>query len=374
MDTPSSSASGAGRYRSDPRALNIPWTESPFFEGLLEAGGYTEEQARSARQFGQQGFLLLEGLIEPELVDEVVGEFDRLFDPDAHHKAPPWAEEVLNSDPSRKQDAWYVSDPVKRLALHPRVKETLELLYGRRPVPFQTLDFLRGTEQSLHSDAFHFSSIPARFMCGVWVALEDITEDNGPLRYVPGSHLFPDIQLSDLGLWAEPPEDGLGPNYEVFEEYIEALLERHRIPVAEITCKKGSALFWASHLLHGGAPIRDPKSTRMSQVTHYYFEDCLYYTPAHSNQPLGELQLRNVYDIETGERQPHVLGGKKVLGQMWSQGRSRLHLAGPDGKVDIYPPEGYAPSGSPGDKLRRGLLALARKVDRRWGRDPGASS
>ena len=29
-------------------------------------------------------------------------------------------------------------------------------------------------------------------MCGVWVALEDITEDNGPLHYYPGSHRLPD--------------------------------------------------------------------------------------------------------------------------------------------------------------------------------------
>ena len=86
----------------------------------------------------------------------------------------------------------------------------LRILYGREPIPFQTLNFLPGTEQSLHSDAMHFSSLPARFMCGVWVALEDATLENGPLRYVPGSRRFSEVQLDGLGLWCEDEGKQLG--------------------------------------------------------------------------------------------------------------------------------------------------------------------
>ena len=46
-------------------------------------------------------------------------------------------------------------------------------LYGRRAWPFQTLNFPVGTQQHYHSDSVHFSSVPERFMCGVWVDLED---------------------------------------------------------------------------------------------------------------------------------------------------------------------------------------------------------
>jgi hypothetical protein len=35
-------------------------------------------------------------------------------------------------------------------------------------------------------------------------------------------------------------------------------------------------------LLHGGAPQKDLSRTRHSQVTHYYFADCKYYTPMNS--------------------------------------------------------------------------------------------
>jgi hypothetical protein len=37
----------------------------------------------------------------------------------------------------------------------------------------------------LHADAVHFHAEPALFMCGVWIALEDIRPDAGPLAYVP---------------------------------------------------------------------------------------------------------------------------------------------------------------------------------------------
>ena len=33
--------------------------------------------------------------------------------------------------------------------------------------------------------------MPEGFMCGVWVALEDMDMENGPLVYYPGSHKLP---------------------------------------------------------------------------------------------------------------------------------------------------------------------------------------
>ena len=200
----------------------------------------------------------------------------------------------------------------------------LRLLYGREPIPFQTLNFLPGTEQGLHSDAMHFSSIPSRFMCGVWIALEDATEENGPLRYVPGSHRFSEVQLESLGLWGEENSDKLGASYAQYEQYLEALVRMHDLEVRTATIKKGSALVWAANLVHGGSAIKKPGSTRMSQVTHYYFENCIYYTPIFSNLALGEIFLRDVKDIRTGERVPHKLNGVVMSRARTRADRSRI--------------------------------------------------
>jgi len=76
--------------------------------------------------------------------------------------------------------------------------------------------------------------------------------------------------------------------------------------------RKGQALIWAANLLHGGSPQHDPKLTRWSQVTHYYFEDCVYYTPAFSDEPLGVLDLRRIVDVESEQLQPNLYLGQPI--------------------------------------------------------------
>src|SRR5215207_9806689 len=75
----------------------------------------------------------------------------------------------------------------------------LQELYQRKPLPFQTLNFPVGTEQQPHSDTIHFNSIPAGFMCGVWIALEDMDENNGTLIFYPQSHKLPEATMRDAG-------------------------------------------------------------------------------------------------------------------------------------------------------------------------------
>ena len=65
---------------------------------------------------------------------------------------------------------------------------------------------------------------------------------------------------------------------------------------AKIT--RGQAFIWAANLFHGGSAIADPARTRLSQVTHYYFRGCSYFTPlATANDAVF---WREPYDIAAG--------------------------------------------------------------------------
>mgnify|MGYP006074760149 FL=1 len=189
--------------------------------------------------------------------------------------------------PARIQDGWKTVDEVRQLARNANIAAALQQLLGRQSLPFQTLNFPIGTRQFTHSDTIHFNSIPSNFMVGVWVALEDVDEDNGPLLYYPGSHKLHEYSMDDFDL-----EPGYH-NYHKYEEHIAQLVEKEKLEGEYGVIKKGDALIWHANLLHGGAPQKDLARSRHSQVTHYYFADCKYYTPM--NSTAKQLNFREPY-------------------------------------------------------------------------------
>jgi ectoine hydroxylase-related dioxygenase (phytanoyl-CoA dioxygenase family) len=178
----------------------------------------------------------------------------------------------------RVPDAWKVNESVRKIATNPAILDLLSELYGRRAFAFQTLNFAVGTQQHIHADLVHFCARPPHFMCGVWVALEDIRAESGPLIYYPGSHKWPVILPQDVGA---PSASAQSPyeHYHLLEKAWEAQIEERGAQAVQFLPKKGQALIWDANLWHGGAPQTDRSLTRQSQVTHYFFEDCSYWTP-----------------------------------------------------------------------------------------------
>lgn len=210
--------------------------------------------------------------------------------------------EAGRSGAPRVQDGWRHHEAVRRLALHPDVLDLLRHAYGREPFAFQTLNFAVGSEQPYHSDAVHFHSLPQGFMCGVWIPLEDVEPDSGPLIYYSGSHQLGYHSAGSLGL--SPAHIAAEPHPQrLFESLWQADVERHGLQVEQFLPRRGQVLIWHANLLHGGSPVVNKKARRWSQVVHYYFENCLYTTPLNSfPSDQGGTDLRNPFDISTGRR------------------------------------------------------------------------
>lgn len=223
----------------------------------------TEDQHR---QFWDRGYFVFDTQIDHSTLDRIVE--------DLADKYPPDDQPEGYVTPTRLQDAWEFNRDVRGVATNPHILRVLEELYGRKPLPFQTLNFPTGTRQLAHSDTIHFNSLPHTFMCGVWVALEDIDMDNGPLIYYPGSNKLPEYTMADAGA----PE-AHSRHYPIYEQFIQDVIAEFGLEADYGTIPKGHALIWSSNLLHGGAPQKDPHRSRHSQVTHYFFEGCRYYTP-----------------------------------------------------------------------------------------------
>jgi hypothetical protein len=216
-------------------------------------------------QYHGTGFMIFDPKLPEDLLDRAVSELADHPDMkrDLHHG-------------SRVFNGWTVSKAVRAIALAPKVLRVLRQLYGREPRPFQTLNFPIGTEQKVHSDVIHFASDPPTYMCGVWVALEDIDRTNGALVYYPCSHRLPVVTMEHVA-------PGPGPeHYPLYEAFVEKMVKELRLQPQYAVMKKGQALIWSSNLLHGGSTHLDKGRTRHSQVTHYFFEGCQYYQPLSS--------------------------------------------------------------------------------------------
>ncbi len=58
-------------------------------------------------------------------------------------------------------------------------------------------------------------------------------------------------------------------------------------------------LIWAANLVHGGSPVTKAGSSRWSQVTHCFFDDCVHCTPMLSKEVIGDLFVRQPIDVRT---------------------------------------------------------------------------
>ena len=283
----------------------VPWVESPFFERLFAAAdAETRRIARDLHRDGVAVFDFAERDFDRIAADIRLGLDDR-FD---------WAywrrHGHAAGDGMRIEDAWKFNPAVHALAVNPALLELLAALYGRRAWPFQTLNFPVGTQQHFHSDSVHFSSVPERFMCGVWVALEDVDADSGPLVYYPGTHRWPVYTNEHFGLCVAESEQPL--TQAMYEGAWRELVQASGIAPRHFQPRKGQALIWAANLLHGGAAQVDPGRTRWSQVTHYYFDDCAYYTPMRSDPVYGSIWFREPVDIGTGKVMHGSYAGRPV--------------------------------------------------------------
>jgi ectoine hydroxylase-related dioxygenase (phytanoyl-CoA dioxygenase family) len=208
----------------------------------------------------------------------------------------------------RIQDAWQFDEDVRAIAANPDLLALLEKLYGRPAFPFQTLNFPVGTQQGAHSDSVHFSSQPERFMCGIWLAMEDIPAEAGPVFYVPGSHKWPIVSNAMIGRrgFGSEERSAQAPYAEAWR----VMRAANRTVEEPFLARKGQALIWCANLLHGGSLQTDPRLTRWSQVTHYYFENCIYYTPAYSDEVTGQLAKRNIVAIHDGKLRANLYLGE----------------------------------------------------------------
>jgi phytanoyl-CoA hydroxylase len=139
-------------------------------------------------------------------------------------------------------------------------------IFDRPAVPHFSLTFSKGSRQLLHQDTCVFHAWPMNALIGMWLALEDIAPDSGPLVYYPRSHreaLYHEFDNYPQTQRRTAPAD----RSDRYQTYVEETASRYERK--EFVPKKGEALFWHGMLVHGGSQFVAPGTTRKSCVIHY---------------------------------------------------------------------------------------------------------
>jgi phytanoyl-CoA hydroxylase len=156
------------------------------------------------------------------------------------------------------------------------LNELLGIYLQGNPTLFQSINFVNGSEQDTHSDSIHMTSFPLGGLLGVWVALEDVNLDNGPLHYYPGSHKLPYYLNKDYDNEGNKLMVG-SKSYDEYEAFIEQKMKETNLPRVNFLAKKGDLLIWHANLFHGGNSHTNKSKTRKSVVFHYFKEGCVCY-------------------------------------------------------------------------------------------------
>jgi len=245
-------------------ARDVAWFEQ--FDALERIAGIVARHKLPAafeghlRHFVQEGYIVLDDFISKEHCQRINRDLDALI-----------ASGVFRYDfkGQRIERLFEHSKSTRKLWAHPQILRILSAVFDDVALPCQTLNFIHGSQQDVHQDVIHLTPFPAGMMCGVWVALEDIHADAGPLVVYPGSHRLPRLYTRTAGV-AKVRDGDWGRFAKEYTPKIKDLVDSSGLKPTYYTPKVGSVLIWHENLAHGGSHRNNDSLTRKSIVSHYF--------------------------------------------------------------------------------------------------------
>lgn len=227
--------------------------EIPFYQKI------NEQSKKSIDNFDDLGFCIIRNFWNQKLVEKVNAEIERLLQ----------EKEIEFKYRNKLMFAIHKSAFLKKACYDKELLGLLDYLIKGNAELFQSINFLSGSEQKTHSDSIHMTTFPLGGLLGVWIALEDIDEENGPIHYYPKSHKLPYYMNKDYDNTGNKLLLG-NKGYVAYEEMIEKKLRENKIEKKVFKAKSGDMFIWHANLLHGGEPHVNKTRTRKSMVLHFF--------------------------------------------------------------------------------------------------------
>jgi hypothetical protein len=226
----------------------------------------TSDEAKMLEHFVDEGFMIIEGLIDDETVGAVNAEID-----DAVAKG---YQGYKYGTSQRIEHLHYHYPSIRALWLDARHRRYADLIFGASARPCQTLTYVFGSQQDAHSDLVHLTPFPAGYMCGTWIALQDVAANSGELVVYPGSHRERRVYLAEANCSKVANGDWSEFGRTVCASWAEMLTRYEPVVYRP---KKGTVLIWHENLLHAGSSRNDHALERRSIVIHSFADGAVAY-------------------------------------------------------------------------------------------------
>lgn len=139
-------------------------------------------------------------------------------------------------------------------------------LLDEAPVLMQSQWFRFGSAKGTHADYVYYPIAQPLVTLTVWIAVDAVDADNGPLYVVPGSHRLP-AHVFDRGELLWPHGEDLQHMRDYHAAMDAACAARGLAPLA-LPAEPGDAVLLHPRLAHGARGAADPGRTRRSLVLH----------------------------------------------------------------------------------------------------------
>lgn len=250
---------------------DIPWLDRPNALTALKQHPQFKEWSshiqEELQRFVKDGYMILKNFFSDENVDRLNEEIDQLLRDKSID---------FNYTGRKVMESFRVSPMADTFFRNRQLLKLLRFIMGKPVIPFQTINFIRGSEQKAHSDSIHMTTEPEGYLIAAWIALEDIGPDQGPLEYYPGSHRLPFISTREYPSGNTAWTIGKESNKR-YEEKMAQVVAENNLQAETFLAKKGDVLIWHANLIHGGQAITRDGATRKSMVAHYFCEAVICY-------------------------------------------------------------------------------------------------
>lgn len=201
----------------------------------------TEPNAQVTRHYWEKGWVILEGVFCADEMDRIADLASAVSMQEAEQKVGYTVDQTPNGNllPRKINSPFWKGQAFQDLILDLRLRNLIQHFIGGKALLFADQIFMKpprfGSPKPYHQDNAYFLCTPADQLITAWIALDDVDEENGCLRYIDGSHLGGILPHESLEI-----EHNLSPPSKLVD------LRRESLAIA----RKGAVIFHHMQTLH----------------------------------------------------------------------------------------------------------------------------